>query len=60
MRNAFPGIIGAVDGTQVAISAPSVNNENFPPLIFYNRKGYYSINVQIVSLNIFIYFTFNI
>lgn len=51
MRNGFPGIIGAVDGTQIAIVAPSVNDENGPPLLFYNRKGYYSLNVQIVILS---------
>ncbi|KAJ8978629.1 hypothetical protein NQ317_011261 [Molorchus minor] len=33
---------------QIAISAPSVNNELFPPLLFYNRKGFYSLNVQII------------
>lgn len=48
MRNGFPGIIGAIDGTQISICAP-IHNDDFPQLIFYNRKGYYSINVQIVS-----------
>ncbi|KAJ8965083.1 hypothetical protein NQ317_016113 [Molorchus minor] len=48
MQNGFPGIVGAIDGTQIAISAPSINNELFPPLLFYNRKGFYSLNVQII------------
>ncbi|KAJ8912406.1 hypothetical protein NQ315_013472 [Exocentrus adspersus] len=47
MPNGFPGIVGAVDGTQVAIIAPPIN-DNFPPLVFYNRKGFYSLNVQII------------
>lgn len=49
MRNGFPGIIGAIDGTHIAVVAPSINNAIGPPLLFYNRKGYYSLNIQIVS-----------
>lgn len=48
MNNGFPGIIGAIDGTQIAIRAPPVNDENFPAIVFYNRKGFYSLNVQII------------
>lgn len=50
MNNGFPGIIGAIDGTQIAIRAPPVNDENFPAIVFYNRKGFYSLNVQIVNI----------
>lgn len=39
----FPGVIGAIDGTHVAIKAP-VSNE----VAFVNRKRFHSINVQVV------------
>lgn len=40
----FPGVIGAIDGTQVAIVQPVEHEETF-----FNRKGYHSINVLAVS-----------
>lgn len=40
----FPNIIGAIDGTQCAIKAPSQNEP-----AFVCRKGFHSINVQIVT-----------
>ncbi|MGH0167605.1 UNVERIFIED_CONTAM: hypothetical protein FKN15_053095 [Acipenser sinensis] len=40
----FPNVVGAVDGTHIKIQAP-YQNEN----IYVNRKGYHSINVQIIS-----------
>lgn len=39
----FPGVVGAIDGTQVRIIAPTVNEETY-----VNRKGIHSINVQVV------------
>lgn len=46
MKNAaasdLPGVIGYVDGTHVAIRAPSERED-----VFVNRKGYHSMNVQI-------------
>ncbi|CAH1981438.1 unnamed protein product [Acanthoscelides obtectus] len=39
----FPGVIGCVDGTHIAISRPAREAHNF-----YNRKGYYSLNTQII------------
>jgi len=39
--NNFPGVIGAVDGSHIAISAPTENSENY-----INRKGYHSIILQ--------------
>lgn len=40
----FAGIIGAIDCTHVAILAPPDEEHNY-----VNRKGFHSINVQIVS-----------
>lgn len=41
----FPGVVMCVDGTHVKLTAPS--SETF---LFFNRKGWYSLNVMIVSL----------
>nr|CAI5865444.1 unnamed protein product [Callosobruchus analis] len=40
----FPGVVGAVDGTHIAILKPEVEEHNF-----INRKGFHSLNVQVVS-----------
>lgn len=45
----MPNTIGAVDGTHISIAKPPLNHPTAPGSIFYNRKGYYSINCQIVS-----------
>ena len=42
----FPGVCGAIDGTHVAIKAPSGPHE--PD--FVNRKQFHSINVQVIKL----------
>nr|CAH7746356.1 unnamed protein product [Callosobruchus chinensis] len=39
-RYGFPGTIGSIDCTHVSIIAP--------PRPYYNRKGYHSINVQLI------------
>ncbi|XP_039602265.1 putative nuclease HARBI1 [Polypterus senegalus] len=39
----FPSVIGAVDCTHVALKAPTVDE-----FAFQNRKGYHSINVQVI------------
>lgn len=39
----FPGVIGCIDGTHVAIT-PSQNDEH----LYFNRKRYHSKNVQII------------
>ncbi|XP_036397406.1 putative nuclease HARBI1 [Megalops cyprinoides] len=39
----FPNVIGCVDGTQIPIKAPSVNEGDY-----VNRKSFHSINVQII------------
>lgn len=40
----FPGVLGVIDGTQIAITALPKEIEN----AFMNRKGFHSINVQLV------------
>ncbi|XP_051167784.1 putative nuclease HARBI1 [Leptopilina boulardi] len=39
----FPGVIEAIDGCQIQISAPHENADSY-----MNRKGYYSINTQAI------------
>lgn len=45
----FPGVVGCVDCTHIAIFPPNINDDQAPEYIYINRKGYHSINVQIVS-----------
>ncbi|KAL0902472.1 hypothetical protein ABMA27_000330 [Loxostege sticticalis] len=40
----IPGVLGCIDCTHVAIVRPNTNEERY-----YNRKGYHSLNVQIVG-----------
>ncbi|XP_058813410.1 putative nuclease HARBI1 [Topomyia yanbarensis] len=42
-KTGFPGVIGCIDGTHIKIVAPSKDKH-----LFYNRKGFYSINVMLV------------
>jgi len=42
----IPGITGCIDGTHVKIIKPSAAADH---QLFYNRKGYYSLNAMIVS-----------
>lgn len=44
----FPNVIGAIDCTHIAIHKPPIEHPDRPALAYYNRKGYYSINVQAV------------
>lgn len=43
-RFQMPGVIGAVDGTHIAILKPTIEEHNY-----INRKGFHSLNVQLVS-----------
>lgn len=43
----FPGCVGCVDGTHIGIISPPFDNQH-SALLFYNTKGFHSINVQIV------------
>lgn len=40
----IPGVIGCVDGTHIKIRKPHEDSS-----LFYNRKGYYSMNALVVS-----------
>lgn len=40
----IPGVIGSVDGTHIRLVKPTSGSE-----LYYCRKGYYSLNVLIVS-----------
>jgi len=41
MQTGIPGIVGAIDGTHIAIKKPCKNWE-----AYFNRKSFYSLNVQ--------------
>jgi hypothetical protein len=43
-----PGIVGCIDCTHVAIVPPARNNPQLPEHIFVNRKGYHSLNCQLI------------
>lgn len=53
-KTGFPGVIGCVDGTHVRIISPP-NEEKH---IFLNRKGFYSLNVMLVSISFFKFFRY--
>ncbi|XP_023312848.1 putative nuclease HARBI1, partial [Anoplophora glabripennis] len=44
----FPGVIGCIDCTHIAIIAPPVNHPIYPEHIYVNRKHYHSLNVQLI------------
>ncbi|KAB0797450.1 hypothetical protein PPYR_08444 [Photinus pyralis] len=48
----FPGIIGCIDCTQVAIIAPKTEDPEMPGVVFYCRKQYYSLNICNTKLKI--------
>lgn len=45
----FPDILGVIDCTHIAIIAPPMLHDIYPAGPYYNRKGFYSINVQIIT-----------
>lgn len=40
-QTGIPGIVGAIDGSHIAIRRPCDHGE-----VYFNRKGFYSLNVQ--------------
>ncbi|XP_066588155.1 putative nuclease HARBI1 [Prorops nasuta] len=51
IKHRFPGVIGCIDCTHVAIFPPPKEDPLYPEHIYINRKGYHSINVQLCSSN---------
>ncbi|XP_015119516.1 putative nuclease HARBI1 [Diachasma alloeum] len=47
-RFQFPNAIGCIDGTHVAIVPPKINDPVHPENVYVNRKGYHSLNVQLI------------
>lgn len=50
-KKGFPGVIGIIDGTHIKIEAPKENPESY-----INRKGYHSIQLQVIILFNIIYY----
>lgn len=46
----FDGCIGCVDGALIAIQAPSANDPDVNKAAYFCRKGFYALNVMVVSL----------
>lgn len=44
----FPGIIGCIDRTHIKILAPSKEDQH----LYLNRKGFFSLNVMLVSTHV--------
>lgn len=47
-RHNFPRTVGCIDCTHIAIIAPPADHPVYPGAPYLNRKGYYSLNVQII------------
>ncbi|XP_054729350.1 putative nuclease HARBI1 [Anastrepha obliqua] len=41
----IPGVVGCIDGTHIGLQKPTVNEH-----MYFNRKGFHSINAMLVSL----------
>nr|CAI5860141.1 unnamed protein product [Callosobruchus analis] len=44
----FPNLIGVIDCTHIAIVPPKVDDPINPAVVYINRKGFHSINVQAI------------
>ncbi|XP_018568688.1 putative nuclease HARBI1 [Anoplophora glabripennis] len=47
-KHGFPGVVGCVDCTHVAIVPPLKEDPLYPEYIYVNRKHYHSINTQLI------------
>lgn len=54
--SAFPGVIGAIDGTHVEIRSPQDDNHQ----AYINRKGYPSVHVQVMFHATLIQYKYNL
>eukprot|EP00102_Acyrthosiphon_pisum_P026236 XP_016663446.1 PREDICTED: putative nuclease HARBI1 isoform X2 [Acyrthosiphon pisum] len=48
INTSFPGVVGCIDCTHIAIVPPNNQNAEIPEYIYVNRKGYHSLNVQLI------------
>ncbi|KAG0415003.1 hypothetical protein HPB47_007808 [Ixodes persulcatus] len=46
-RGCLPGVVGCVDGTFVAIKAPSKHDRTVTKALYWCRKHYYALNVMV-------------
>ncbi|XP_022165318.1 putative nuclease HARBI1, partial [Myzus persicae] len=44
----IPGVIGVIDGSHIGIFPPSTNHNQYPEFVYVNRKGFHSINTQLI------------
>lgn len=44
----FPGAIGCIDCTHISLVAPPIDRPEHPGFVYLDRKGFHSINCQIV------------
>lgn len=51
-KSKIPGIVMCIDGTHIKIAKPSGDNAH----LFYNRKGFFSLNTMIVRMNVDYFF----
>ncbi|KAJ3647953.1 hypothetical protein Zmor_019795 [Zophobas morio] len=47
-KHGFPGVIGCIDCTHVAIFPPKSDDPSYPEHLYVNRKNYHSVNVQLI------------
>lgn len=50
INTSFPGVVGCIDCTHVAIVPPKNQDGDVPEYVYVNRKGYHSLNVQLVNM----------
>lgn len=47
-------VTGCIDGTQIAIRAPSENDQRFAKAAYWCRKHYYALNAMVVSIHMLV------
>lgn len=50
-QTGIPGIMGAIDGTHIAVTKPVDHGE-----VYFNRKSYYSLNIQGIYITLYSYY----
>ncbi|XP_054722629.1 putative nuclease HARBI1 [Uloborus diversus] len=49
LKHNFPGVIGTIDCTHVRIVAPAEDSTEIRQMSFFSRKGFHSLNVQLIA-----------